>query len=323
MTYRILVSDNVDQQAIDLLRAVDEFEVISNGGNMPREETLAQIATIDAMVIRSSTKADADLLQQATNLKAIARAGVGVDNVDLKVATENGVVVMNTPDGNTISTAEHTFGLMLALARHIPQAHGRMAEGGWDRKKFMGVELRGKTLGVVGFGRIGRAVAKRALAFEMTVLCHDPYIPADVAEDFGATLVDMDTLFAESDFITLHTIITDETKHLINADSIAKMKQGVRIINAARGGLIDDNALAEAIKSGQVGGVAMDVYQQEPPPEGHPLVGVANVIHTPHLAASTHDAQVNVGIDAAQQIIDGLLQNDYRNVVNDAVMEKI
>lgn len=321
MTFKILVPDNVDQKAIDILNGVDGLNVTAPG-KMSRDDTLAVIASADALIIRSATTADAELLNLATNLKAIARAGVGVDNVDLDVATANGVVVMNTPDGNTISTAEHTFGLMLSLARQIPKAHGTMASGGWDRKKFMGVELRGKTLGVVGFGRIGRALAKRAIAFEMDVIAYDPYIPADVAEDLGAKLVGMDELFAKADFISLHTVITDETREMINATNIAKMKDGVRIINAARGALINDADLAEAIKSGKVGGAGLDVYHQEPPPAENPLIGLEGVVHTPHLAASTTDAQVQVGVDAVQQIIDGLTRGDYRNVVNPAVLEK-
>ena len=322
MTFNILVPDNVDKKAIDLLTTKNEFYVTAPG-KMSREDTLAVVDSADALIIRSGTTADAELLARATNLKAIARAGVGVDNVDLDVATANGVVVMNTPDGNTISTAEHTFGLMLALARQIPKAHGRMASGGWDRKKFMGVELRGKTLGVVGFGRIGRALAKRAIAFEMDVVAYDPYVPADVAEDLGAKLVSMEELFTHSDFISLHTIVTDETHEMINATNILKMKNGVRIINAARGALINDSDLAEAIKSNKVGGAALDVYHKEPPPASNPLVGLENVVHTPHLAASTTDAQVQVGVDAVQQIIDGLTRGDFRNVVNPAVLEKV
>jgi D-3-phosphoglycerate dehydrogenase / 2-oxoglutarate reductase len=320
MSYHVLVPDNVDQKAIDLLEAAQEITVQASG-SMSREQTLAAVPTADALVIRSSTTADAELLGAATKLKAIARAGVGVDNIDVSQATAQGIVVMNTPDGNTISTAEFTFGLMLSLARHIPRSHGYMSEGRWDRKVFKGVELRGKTLGIIGFGRIGRAIAKRALAFEMEVITADPYIAEDVARDFGVSLVDLDTLYARSDFITLHTVATPETKEMINTESIARMKPGVRLINAARGALIDDEALALALKSGQVGGAAVDVYHDEPPPTEHPLIGLQNVIHTPHLAASTSDAQVNVGIDAAQQIIDGLLRSDWRNVINPDVLK--
>jgi D-3-phosphoglycerate dehydrogenase / 2-oxoglutarate reductase len=319
MSFHVLIPDNVDKKAVELLEQVEGI-TITAPGNMTREQTIAALPTADAMIIRSSTQADAELLSFADRLKVIARAGVGVDNVDLAAATAKGIIVMNTPDGNTVSTAEYTFGLMLALARHIPRAYDSMQAGQWDRKSFMGVELRGKTLGVVGFGRIGRAVARRALAFEMLVITYDPYIPQDMVEDFGARLVDLETIYRESDFITLHSIITDETRHMINAEALAKMKRGVRIVNAARGGLIDDDALAEAIRAGHVGGVAVDVYAVEPPPPTHPLVGLQNVLYTPHLAASTTDAQINVAIDAAQLVIDALTRNRYENVCNPGVL---
>ena len=319
MTFHILVPDNVDARAVALLNATEGFTVQAPG-LMSREETLAAIPIADAMIIRSSTTADAELLRNATNLKVIARAGVGVDNVDLNAATQHGVIVMNTPDANTISTAEFAFGLMLALARHIPMGDAHLTNGRWDRKALEGVELRGKTLGVVGFGRIGRAIAKRALAFEMNVIASDPYIAADVAADLGVQLVELDELFATADFITLHTIATDETRQMINSETIASMKPGVRIVNAARGVLINEDDLAAAIKSGHVAGAAIDVYTEEPPPADHPLLALSNVIHTPHLAASTSDAQVNVGLEAAQLVIDALTKQKYRNVVNPTVL---
>lgn len=320
MTYHILALDNVDKKAIELLEKTEGFKVTA--GNLPREEVIKLLPDADAMVIRSTTQADAELLSHATKLKAIARAGVGVDNVDLDEATKHGIVVMNTPDGNTIATAEFALGLMLALARHIPAGHSSLSANKWDRKSFVGVELRGKTLGVVGFGRIGRAVAKRALAFDMTVIAYDPFIPEDVARDLGVALVDLDTLYARADFITLHSVITDQTKEMINKESIAKMKKGVRIINAARGALINDVDLAEALKSGHVGGVAADVFAVEPPPADHPLLNLPNVLHTPHLAASTTDAQINVGIDAAQEIVDALTKGEFKNVCNPLVLAK-
>jgi len=320
MTYHILALDNVDKKAIELLEKTEGFKVTA--GNLPREEVIKLLPDADAMVIRSTTQADAELLSHATKLKAIARAGVGVDNVDLDEATKHGIVVMNTPDGNTIATAEFALGLMLALARHIPAGHSSLSANKWDRKSFVGVELRGKTLGIVGFGRIGRAVAKRALAFDMTVIAYDPFIPEDVARDLGVALVDLDTLYARADFITLHSVITDQTKEMVNKESIAKMKKGVRIINAARGALINDVDLAEAIKSGQVGGVAADVFAVEPPPADHPLLNLPNVLHTPHLAASTTDAQINVGIDAAQEIVDALTKGEFKNVCNPMVLAK-
>jgi D-3-phosphoglycerate dehydrogenase len=250
----------------------------------------------------------------------IARAGVGVDNVDLPVATQRGIVVMNTPDGNTISTAEMTLGLMLALARQIPQAHATMSAGKWDRKSFSGVELRGKTLGIVGFGRIGRAIAKRALAFDMTVIASDPYITE--SGNPAVELVDLETLYKRSDFITLHAVLTDETHGMVNASNIARMKAGVRIVNAARGALINEVDLADALKSGQVAGAALDVYTNEPPEAGNPLIGLPNVVHTPHLAASTEDAQIVVAVDAAKQIVDALLNGKYANVINPDALKR-
>lgn len=322
MTFNVLIADNVDKAAVDLLEAEPDIALIAPSGGLTREQTIAMLPTADALIIRSSTTADAALLEHATKLKVIARAGVGVDNVDLEAANAKGIIVMNTPDGNTISTAEFTFGLMLSLARHISPAYTSMNEGKWDRKSFTGVELRGKTLGVVGFGRIGRAVAKRALAFEMNVITFDPYIAEDVAADFGVELVDLDTLYRKSDFITLHSLINEQTRQMINAESIAKMKRGVRIVNAARGALINDEDLAAAIKSGHIAGAALDVYHQEPPQAGHPLVGLKGVLHTPHLAASTSDAQVNVAIDAARLVISALMQQKYENVCNPAVLSK-
>lgn len=321
MTQLVLVPDNVHPSALDILNAVDSFEVVAPG-QMPRSETLDRIAGAEALIIRSATKVDAEMIAAAPNLKAIARAGVGVDNVDVVAATERGIVVMNTPEGNTIATAEHAFGLMLALARHIPEAEISMRGGKWDRKSFMGVELRGKTLGIIGFGRIGRAIAKRALAFEMTVVAYDPYIPADLAADLGVTLVSLDDLYARADFITLHSVITEETRGLICAESLAKMKQGVRIINAARGALINEGDLAAAIQSGQVAGAALDVYAQEPPEPNNPLVGLPGVVHTPHLAASTEDAQIAVAVEAAELIVAALTRDEYKNVVNPEALEK-
>lgn len=318
MSYFVLSPDNVDAAALKVFENVPEITI--QAGNMKREETLAAIAEADALILRSATQVDVEMLNAAKKLKVIARAGVGVDNVDLDEATKRGIVVMNTPDGNTIATAEHTFGLMLALARHIPAGVVSMREGKWDRKSFVGVELRGKTLGIIGFGRIGRAIAKRALAFDMAVVAYDPYIPVDIAADLGVELLSLDDLYARADFITLHALINDETRGMINHASIAKMKRGVRIINAARGALINDADLAEAIKSGQVGGAALDVYAVEPPPADHPLLGLPGVVHTPHLAASTTDAQVNVAVDAAKEVVDALIKHEYNNVVNPSAL---
>lgn len=321
MSFHVLVPDNVNAAAIELLNNIEGLQVTAPG-KMSREETLAAVPTAHALVIRSGTTADAELLGAARELKAIARAGVGVDNVDLATATANGVIVMNTPGGNTIATAEHTFGLMIALSRHVPRAYMSMREGRWDRKLFMGTELRGKTLGVVGFGRIGRAVAQRAQAFEMNVIEYDPFVSAENAQAAGVESVSLEELYSRADFITLHTLINDETRGMINAESLAKMKPGVRIINAARGALIKEGDLFNALEAGQVAGAALDVYDGEPPAPENPLIGHANVVHTPHLAASTHEAQVAVAVEAAQLIIDALTENTYANVVNPKVLEK-
>ncbi len=320
MTYNVLISDSVHPSALAVFDGIAEINVISQG-QMTRAQLLEALPSADALIIRSASKIDAEALAVATNLKSIARAGVGVDNVDIPDATARGIIIMNTPDGNTISTAEHTFGLMLALARHIPQAHASLSAGKWDRKSFMGVELRSKTLGIVGLGRIGRAVAKRALAFDMSVIAFDPYIAADVAADLGVELVSLDGLYERSDFITLHALLTDETREMVRAETIAKMKKGVRIVDAARGALINESDLADAIKSGHVAGAALDVFQQEPPQENNPLVGLPGVVHTPHLAASTDDAQIVVSVEAAQLTRDALLKGEYKNVVNPAALK--
>ncbi len=315
MTLNVLVPDNVHQKAIDILAASKGINV-SAPGKLERADLLDAVADVHALIIRSGVTADAELLDAANELRAIARAGVGVDNVDLAAATARGVVVMNTPGGNTISTAEYTFGLMLALARHIPQGHASLVAGRWDRKRFGGVELRGKTLGLIGLGRIGQAIALRAQAFEMNVVAHDPYLPSEIAQGLAVPLLGLDEVYAQADFLSLHALITDETRGLINAGSIARMKAGVRIINAARGALINDADLADALQSGKVAGAALDVYAQEPPPPENPLLGLPNVIHTPHLAASTADAQVTVAVEAAQLIADFLLEGKAANVCN-------
>lgn len=319
MTFHVLVPDNVHQNAIDILEASADIRV-SAPGKLAREDLLEAVASAHALIIRSGVTADAELLAQAPQLKAIARAGVGVDNVDLAAATARGVTVMNTPGGNTISTAEHTFGLMIALSRHIAPGHQSLAEGRWDRKAFTGVELKGKTLGIIGLGRIGQAIATRAGAFEMTVIAHDPYLPPAVAESINVPLLALEEVYASADYLTLHAMVTDETREMINAESIATMKEGVRIINAARGVLIHSADLAAALTSGKVAGAALDVYEQEPPPADHPLIGLPNVLHTPHLAASTSDAQITVAVEAAQLIVDFLLQGEAANVCNPAVM---
>ena len=318
----IVIPDNLDQAGLDILDAVEGISYLAPA-KMTREELLNAADSADGLIIRSASTIDAEALAAFSKLKAIARAGVGVDNVDLDVATERGVVVMNAPDGNTIATTEHTFAMMLALSRYIPQAYNSMRDGKWDKKSFMGVELRGKTLGIIGFGRIGRALAKRAQAFEMNVIAYDPYIPAEAAQQTGVALLDLDELYTRADYISLHSLVTDETRGMINAQSIGKMKDGVRIINVARGAFINDADLAAAIQSGKVAGAAVDVFVKEPPPQDHPLLGLNGVLHTPHLGASTVEAQNEVAVQAAQNLLKALLKGEYNNVVNPAVLAKL
>lgn len=319
MTFHVLVPDDVNQKAIDLLENRAGIRVTAPG-KMERRALLDGLADVDALVIRSAVRADAELIEAAPRLKAIARAGVGVDNVDLLKATAKGVIVMNTPGGNTISTAEHVFGLMLALARHIPQGHQSLAAGRWERKLFVGGELKGKTLGIIGLGRVGQALALRAQAFDMTVIACDPYLPPAAADAIDVALIGLEEVYAHSDYLSLHALVTDETRHIIRADSIALMKDGIRIINAARGTLVNSADLSTALQQGKVAGAALDVYEVEPPPPDHPLIGLPNVIHTPHLAASTVDAQITVAIEAAQLVADCLLHGKTANVCNPDVL---
>jgi D-3-phosphoglycerate dehydrogenase len=311
----ILIPDNLDKAGLNILSAAADV-TIQSAAKMSRDEVMAAIPNADGLIIRSATKVDVAMMDAAPKLKFIGRAGVGVDNVDLPAAAERGIVVSNAPDGNTVATAELALALMLSVARFIPQAYGSLTGGQWDRKSFTGIELRRKVLGVVGFGRVGRAVAKRAQAFEMSVIAYDPFIPADVAQDLGVELVSLETLYARADFITLHAIVNDANYHMINAESIAKMKKGVRIINAARGALIDDAALAEAIKAGQVAGAGLDVYEEEPPAKDHPLIGLPGVVTLPHLGASTIEAQDEVAVQIAYTALDALFKREFKNVVN-------
>ncbi len=314
--YRILAADGVSQKGIALLAESPHFEVQTSGG-LKEDELIARIGELDALIVRSQTKVTAKALAAATRLKVIGRAGVGVDNVNVEAATERGIVVMNTPGGNTISTAEHTFSLLLSLARRIPQAHASMSAGKWDRKSFEGTELCGKTLGIVGMGRIGGEVARRAIAFGMSVIAYDPYLVQSRARSLQVELADdLATLLAKADFITVHMPLTSETKNILSAATIAQCKPGVRIINCARGGLVEEAALLAALKSGQVGGAALDVYEQEPPPEDFPFRSLPNVVLTPHLGASTAEAQEGVGVEIAQAISDFLVNGIITNSVN-------
>jgi len=312
--YKILVSDNLSREGLALLEAEEDFQVDVRTG-MSKEELKAVIGEYDAIIIRSGTKLTRDIIEAADGLKVIGRAGVGLDNVDVEAATQKGIIVMNAPEGNTISTAEHTVSLLLALARNIPQAHASLRKGEWDRKRFMGVELYGKTLGIIGLGRIGSEVAKRLAGFGMRIIVYDPYANPEAAKRVNAELVDLDTLLGEADFITLHVPLTSETHHMISDKEFEKMKDGVRIVNAARGGVVDEGALLRAIKSGKVAGAALDVYEKEPPKD-NPLLELDCVVTTPHLGASTREAQVNVARDIAKQVVDALKYGILRNAVN-------
>ncbi len=314
MALKILISDSLSKEAVEILKKEKDFIVDVNTKLSPDELTKT-IRDYDALIVRSATKVTKGVIDAAEKLKIIGRAGVGLDNVDLESASKKGIIVVNTPAGNTISTAEHTFSLMLALARNIAPADLSMKKGEWERKKFMGVELYGKTLGIMGLGRIGTEVAKRALSFEMKVLAFDPYLSADKAKQLGIELVGMDELLKRSDYITVHTPLTEDTKHMIGEKEIAMMKPGVRVINCARGGIVDEDALAKAIESGKAAGAAFDVFETEPP-AGSKLLKLDKVVLTPHLGASTEEAQANVAIDVANTIRDALLDRGVRNAVN-------
>ncbi|RJQ52530.1 MAG: phosphoglycerate dehydrogenase [Nitrospiraceae bacterium] len=310
---KVLVSDNISQKGVDILKKAGLHVDVKTG--LPPEELKKEIGRYDALIVRSATKVTADLIEHAKNLKVIGRAGSGLDNVDKIAATKRGIVVMNTPGGNTVTTAEHTMALLFSMARQIPQATASMKEGKWEKKKFMGVELYNKTLGIVGLGNIGAHVANIALGMGMKVITYDPYLSEEKAKTLGVTVVDLEELIKTSDFITIHVPMTDETKNLINARTLGIMKKGVRIINASRGGIVDEKALFEAMKSGKVAAAALDVFEKEPPGES-PLLELDNFICTPHLGASTEDAQENVAIAVSHQIVDYLLYGTIRHAVN-------
>lgn len=320
MAYFVLVPDDLEREGLALLRDQPGLEVFAPG-KMTRDDTLAQVPRADGLIVRSGTQVDADLLAHAPELKVVVRAGVGVDNIDLDACTARGIVVMNAPDGNTVSTAELAFGLILALARHIPRADASMRAGRWDRKQFMGMELHGKTLGIIGMGRVGRALAERARAFGMAVVAFDPFVPERAARHLGL-VSQVDDVYAKADILSLHALVVPETQGMINAAAIEKMKPGVLIVNTARGKLINGADLATALRSGQVGGAAIDVYDVEPPPPDHPLAGLDNVILIPHLGASTSEAQAAVGIQAAEQVINYLIDGKTENVRNRAVLDQ-
>jgi D-3-phosphoglycerate dehydrogenase len=310
---KVLISDKLSQAAVDIFRNRG-LEVDVKPGLTPAE-LREIIGAYDGLAIRSNTKVTKELLDVATNLKVVGRAGIGVDNVDLKAATARGVVVMNTPHGNSITTAEHAIAMMFALAREIPEATVSTKAGKWEKNRFMGVELTGKTLGLIGAGNIGSIVADRARGLHMRVVAYDPFLSEKRALDIGVEKAELDDLLARADFITLHTPLTDATRNILSRAALAKTKKGVRIINCARGGLIDETALAEAITSGHVAGAALDVFDTEPAKDS-PLFGMEKVVCTPHLGASTNEAQENVALQVAEQISDFLLTGAVTNAIN-------
>ncbi len=310
---KVLISDKLSAAAVEIFKNRG-VEVDIKTGLKP-EELKAIIGEYDGLAVRSSTKVTADILAAAPKLKVVGRAGIGVDNVDVDAATARGVAVMNTPFGNAITTAEHAISMMMALARQIPSANASTQAGKWEKSKYMGVELFGKTLGVIGCGNIGSIVADRALGLKMKVLAFDPFLSPERARDLGVEKAELDTIFARADFITLHTPLTDKTRNIIGAASIAKMKKGVRIINCARGGLVNEADLKIALDSGHVAGAALDVFEEEPA-KANALFGHENVVCTPHLGASTNEAQENVALQVAEQIADFLLTGAVSNALN-------
>ncbi len=311
---RVLVASNIAKDAIELMRK-EGLEVDVQAG-ISEEELEKIIENYDALIVRSSPKVTREIIEKGKNLKIIGRAGVGIDNINLETATQHGIVVVNAPGGNTISTAELTIGMMIAAARKIPQADRSVKDGKWDRKKFIGVELRGKTLGIIGLGRVGYEVAKRAKAFDMNVIAYDPYISEERARELSVKLVSFDELIEKSDIITIHAPKTKDTENMISEKEFERMKDGVIIINCARGGIVNEQALVKAIKSGKVYAAALDVYSKEPPDKDSELLKLENVITTPHIGASTREAQKNVGLIIAEDIINMYRGYPVKNAVN-------
>jgi D-3-phosphoglycerate dehydrogenase / 2-oxoglutarate reductase len=308
---KVIVADKISARGVQLLKEQPGWNVVLT----TKDNLVTEIADAQALIVRSATKVTSELLDKAPNLRCVGRAGVGVDNIDLEAATKLGIIVMSTPGGNAVSVAEHTFALMLSLARQVPRLDKAFHEGRWEKSSAAGMEMSGKTLGLIGLGRIGSEVAMRAEAFDMRVLGYDPYISEAAAKEFSVELVPLDRLLAESDFVSLHTALSPATQNLINAQTLAKMKKGAFIINAARGELIEEAALADALKSGHIGGAGLDVFAVEPP-KNSPLIGLPNVIATPHIAGSTTEAQEEVGTQVAVQVKDYLAEGIIRNAVN-------
>jgi D-3-phosphoglycerate dehydrogenase len=313
MPPRVLISDKLSPAAVEIFRERGVEVDVKPG--LDKDALAEIIGEYDGLAIRSNTKVTAKLLEKATRLKVVGRAGIGVDNVDIPAATARGVIVMNTPFGNSITTAEHAIAMMFALAREIPEANASTQAGKWEKNRFMGVEITAKTLGIIGCGNIGSITASRALGLKMRVIAFDPFLSEERAQELGVHKVDLDALLARADFITLHTPMTPQTKNILSAENLAKTKKGVRIINCARGGLVDEVALRAALDSGHVAGAAFDVFSEEPA-KTNPLFGHPNVVATPHLGASTNEAQENVALQVAEQMSDYLTRGAISNAIN-------
>ena len=312
---KILISDPLSEQGLAVFAAHPQLQVRIKTKLSP-EQLRECIGEYDALVMRSGTKLTAPIIEAAANLKVIGRAGVGVDNIDLEAATKKGIIVMNTPGGNTLSTAEHTLAMILALSRRLPAANSSLKAGRWEKKKFTGVELFGKSLGIIGLGRIGAELARRVQSFGMQVMAYDPYINMEAAQRLGVKVVELPQLLAQSDYVSLHLPLTARTRHIIDKEAIGRMKPGARLINCARGGLVDEQALVEALENGRLAGAALDVFEQEPLPADHPLLKMPQLVLTPHLGASTAEAQQKVSLDIASQVVDFLLNGVVSNALN-------
>jgi len=313
---KILVADPLAEAG---LKKIEEMEGVSCDvkTGLSEDELAAIVGEYDGMIVRSGVKVTAKVLENPGKLRVVTRAGVGVDNIDLEAATQKGILVMNTPDANTVSTAEQTMSLILAMSRHVPSADAHVRAKEWNRKAFMGTQLAGKTLGIIGLGRVGQAVARRAIGFDMKVVAYDPFFTGETAmEGMVVMSKSRDEVFAQADYLTMHTKLTDDTKEMINKENIAKMKDGVRIVNSSRGGVINDADLAEALKSGKVAAAAIDVYVKEPPPPDHPLLDAPNTVLAPHLGASTKEAQMAVTLDAVDGLLNYLINDEIRQAVN-------
>jgi D-3-phosphoglycerate dehydrogenase len=319
-TIHVLISDNVAPECLAAFDGLEGF-ALDYAPKLPREDFLERLPRYHGLIIRSGTQVDAEALERASRLRAVVRAGVGVDNIDLEAATRRGVLVMNTPQGNTVAAAEHAVALLMAVARNVPQAHAALKQGRWERKKWIGAGLTGKTLGVIGLGKVGREVARRGVGLCMRVLGYDPFVTEDAARTMKIEAAELERVIAESDFLSVHVPLNEQTRGLIGTVAIEKMKTGAYVVNTARGGVVDEEAVREAVASGKLGGAALDVFSQEPLPGDHPLLGVDGIIVTPHLGASTREAQEAVGTASARQLINYLRDGAIVNSVNMVAIE--